>query len=145
MCIAAVSADAVSLRSSCSITTRWAISSTASTAEALALAQRASWFRLLPMRTTWRMRLRSASVAARSRCAPAPGLPQQVGQRHASGHGGERMVCGHVGRGDRPLREVIEAALAHVVQNKVEAAYGHSDVFERRRLLVDDWGAYLDG
>ena len=42
-------------------------------------------------------------------------------------------------------REVIEAALAHVVQNKVEAAYARSDLFERRRLLMDDWAAYLDG
>ena len=40
-------------------------------------------------------------------------------------------------------REIIEAALAHVVQNKVEAAYATSDLFERRRLLMDDWAAYL--
>ena len=33
----------------------------------------------------------------------------------------------------------------HVVQNKVEAAYARSDLFERRRLLMDDWAAYLDG
>ena len=33
----------------------------------------------------------------------------------------------------------MEAALAHVVQNKVEAAYARSDVFERRRQLMDDW------
>ena len=43
---------------------------------------------------------------------------------------------------DHP-REVIEAALAHVVQNKVEAAYARSDLFERRRLLMDDWSGYL--
>ena len=42
-------------------------------------------------------------------------------------------------------REVIEAALAHVVQNKVEAAYARSDLFERRRRLMDEWAAYLDG
>ena len=47
-------------------------------------------------------------------------------------------------RTDHP-REVIEAALAHVVPNKVEAAYARSDLFERRRLLMDDWAAYLDG
>ena len=41
-------------------------------------------------------------------------------------------------------REVIEAALAHVVGNKVEAAYARSDLFERRRRLMDDWSAYLD-
>ncbi len=45
---------------------------------------------------------------------------------------------------DHP-REVIEAALAHVVQNKVEAAYARSDLFERRRRLMDDWATYLDG
>ena len=45
---------------------------------------------------------------------------------------------------DHP-REVIEAALAHVVQNKVEAAYRRTDLFERRRVLMDDWAAYLAG
>ena len=40
-------------------------------------------------------------------------------------------------------REVIEAALAHVVGNKVEAAYARSDLFERRRLLMGDWSAYV--
>ncbi len=43
---------------------------------------------------------------------------------------------------DHP-REVIEAALAHVVQNRVEAAYARSDLFERRRILMDDWSRYL--
>ena len=43
---------------------------------------------------------------------------------------------------DHP-REVIEAALAHVVRNKVEAAYRRTDLFERRRRLMDDWAAYL--
>ena len=43
---------------------------------------------------------------------------------------------------DHP-REVIEAALAHVVRNKVEAAYARSDLFERRRILMDDWARYL--
>ena len=43
---------------------------------------------------------------------------------------------------DHP-REVIEAALAHVVRNRVEAAYARSDQFERRRVLMDDWARYL--
>ena len=34
-------------------------------------------------------------------------------------------------------------ALAHVVQNKVEAAYARSDLFERRRRLMDGWSAYV--
>ncbi len=45
---------------------------------------------------------------------------------------------------DHP-REVIEAALAHVVQNKVEATYARSDLFERRRRVMNDWAAYLNG
>ena len=43
---------------------------------------------------------------------------------------------------DHP-REVAEAALAHVVQNRVEAAYRRTDLFERRRRLMEDWAGYL--
>ncbi len=45
---------------------------------------------------------------------------------------------------DHP-REVVEAALAHVVRNKVEAAYRRTDLFERRRRLMNDWSVYLAG
>ena len=45
---------------------------------------------------------------------------------------------------DHP-REVVEAALAHVVRNPVEAAYMRSDLFERRRVLMNQWAAYLAG
>ena len=40
---------------------------------------------------------------------------------------------------------VMEAALAHVVRDKVEAAYNRTDLFERRRMLMNRWAAYLDG
>ena len=36
-------------------------------------------------------------------------------------------------------REVVEAALAHTVRNPTEAAYARSDLFERRRRLMDDY------
>ena len=39
-------------------------------------------------------------------------------------------------------REVAEAALAHAVGG-VEGAYFRSDLFERRRRLMDAWAAYL--
>ena len=42
-------------------------------------------------------------------------------------------------------REVVEAALAHTVQNPTEAAYARSDLFERRSRLMDDWAGYLSG
>ena len=38
---------------------------------------------------------------------------------------------------------VMEAALSHVVRNKAEAAYARSDLFERRRVLMNDWSSYL--
>lgn len=34
---------------------------------------------------------------------------------------------------------VAEAALAHVVGDKVEAAYRRGDLFEKRRRLMDVW------
>ena len=40
--------------------------------------------------------------------------------------------------------EILEAALAHVVANRTEAAYARSDLFERRRRLMDEWAAYLN-
>lgn len=38
--------------------------------------------------------------------------------------------------------EVSEAALWHVVADKVEAAYRRGDLFEKRRQLMADWAAY---
>ena len=40
---------------------------------------------------------------------------------------------------------VMELSLAHAVGNAVEAAYARSDLFERRRALMDQWAAYLAG
>ena len=40
--------------------------------------------------------------------------------------------------------EVAERALAHKTTNKVEAAYARSDLFEKRRKLMDAWASYLD-
>jgi len=39
-------------------------------------------------------------------------------------------------------REVAEMALAHTIENKVEAAYRRGDLFEKRRRLMTDWAAY---
>ncbi len=42
-------------------------------------------------------------------------------------------------------RAVMEAALAHAVRNRAEAAYARSDLFERRRDLMERWAEYLAG
>ena len=40
---------------------------------------------------------------------------------------------------------VSEAALAHVVSNKVEAAYRRTDLFDKRRILMQQWAAHCLG
>ena len=40
-------------------------------------------------------------------------------------------------------REVAEAALAHRVGDAVEQAYARSDVFEKRRMMMESWAGYL--
>ncbi|MXZ36592.1 MAG: hypothetical protein F4Z21_15635 [Acidobacteria bacterium] len=42
---------------------------------------------------------------------------------------------------DHP-REVIAAALSHVVRNRIEAAYPRYDLFDRRRVLMEEWAYY---
>jgi integrase len=37
--------------------------------------------------------------------------------------------------------EVVEMALAHVIGDKTEAAYRRGDLFEKRRRLMQEWGA----
>jgi integrase len=46
-----------------------------------------------------------------------------------------RVWCGDTGVD----REVAEAALAHAVRNKVEAAYARGTLFERRRDVMEAW------
>ncbi|MPZ47018.1 MAG: tyrosine-type recombinase/integrase [Betaproteobacteria bacterium] len=41
-------------------------------------------------------------------------------------------------------RELAEAALAHALKDKVEAAYQRGDLLERRRKLMEAWAAYCN-
>ena len=41
-------------------------------------------------------------------------------------------------------RDVSEAALAHVVKDEAEAAYAHSDFFEKRKKLMATWSSHCD-
>ena len=61
---------------------------------------------------------------------------------HAVPHGFRssfRDWCGETGQ----PRELAEAALAHTIRNKAEAAYARTDLLERRRELMESWSAYL--
>ena len=46
--------------------------------------------------------------------------------------------------GDRTAfpRNVVEAALAHAIENKTEAAYRRSDALDKRRKLMGAWAAH---
>jgi integrase len=40
-------------------------------------------------------------------------------------------------------REICEAALAHIVKDKTEAAYRRGDLFEKRRVLMETWASFV--
>ena len=40
-------------------------------------------------------------------------------------------------------REVCKLALAHVNSDRVEAAYRRTDLFKRRRVLMEEWSGYV--
>jgi integrase len=42
-------------------------------------------------------------------------------------------------------RDVAEAALAHVIKDKTEAAYRRGTALEKRRAMMSDWASYLEG
>jgi integrase len=44
---------------------------------------------------------------------------------------------------DHP-REIIEQALAHIIQNKAERAYRRGTAIERRRKLMGAWADFLN-
>ena len=52
-----------------------------------------------------------------------------------------RDWCGESGQS----RELAEAALAHTIRNKAEAAYARTDLLARRRELMERWSDYLGG
>lgn len=53
-----------------------------------------------------------------------------------------RNWCSEFAHADR---EVAEAALAHKFGTKVERAYARSDLFDRRRKLMELWSQYANG
>lgn len=70
-------------------------------------------------------------------------------------HAGLRwLVHDHIARPlqvlDQPLggeatnhpREIAEAALAHTLRDKVEAAYQRGDVLDKRRRLMGEWATF---
>lgn len=80
--------------------------------------------------------------AARSNMAMAM-LLRRMGYGHITTHGFRSTFRDWAGDCTTHPREIIEAALAHTIQNKAEKAYRRGTAVERRRALMEEWAAYL--
>lgn len=69
-------------------------------------------------------------------------LLRRMDQRTCTVHGFRSTFRDWAGETTDHPREVIEAALAHVVGSEVERAYRRGDALEKRRLLLADWAAH---
>jgi len=67
---------------------------------------------------------------------------RRMGVTNATVHGFRSSFRDWAAEQTDVANEVVEMALAHVVKNKVEAAYRRGDLFEKRRELMDAWDRY---
>jgi integrase len=88
--------------------------------------------------------------SARKRGVPLPpktmrNLLERIGHGDVTVHGFRSSFRDWCGECTTFPRELAEAALAHVTGNEVERAYARSDLFEKRRELMDAWATYCVG
>tara|TARA_R100000322_G_scaffold21648_4_gene14352 strand:- start:77635 stop:78531 length:897 start_codon:yes stop_codon:yes gene_type:complete len=70
------------------------------------------------------------------------GLMKRMGVQGITVHGFRSTFRDWAGEVARADWEVAEAALAHAVGSDVARSYARSDLFQRRRELMDAWGGY---
>lgn len=80
--------------------------------------------------------------AARSNMAMAM-LLRRMGRGDLTVHGFRSTFRDWAGDATGHAHQIIEAALAHTIQNKAEAAYRRRDALEKRRALMVEWADYL--
>jgi integrase len=68
---------------------------------------------------------------------------KRMGRSDLTAHGFRSTFRDWAGETTAHPREVIEAALAHRLKDKAEAAYARGDLFVKRRRLMEDWSAFL--
>jgi integrase len=69
-------------------------------------------------------------------------ITQRIAQRRVTLHGFRSTFRGWAAERTSYPSEVAEMALAHTVGSQVERAYQRTDLFEKRRRLMDDWAAF---
>jgi len=65
-----------------------------------------------------------------------------MGYNDITAHGFRSTFRDWVGDNDVAAREVAEASLAHLVGGETERAYARSDMFDRRRVLMEKWAEF---
>lgn len=88
-------------------------------------------------------RVFAVNGATRSNMAMAM-LLRRMKYGHVTTHGFRSTFRDWAGDCTTYPREIVEAALAHTIQNKAEKAYRRGTAIERRRILMEDWAAYLN-
>ena len=73
------------------------------------------------------------------------GLYVRMGRSGFTTHGFRSTFRDWCSESAQVPREVAEAALSHATGTVVERSYARSDLFERRRNLMDAWGRYASG
>ncbi|AVD90140.1 Prophage CP4-57 integrase [compost metagenome] len=69
---------------------------------------------------------------------------RRMGQGHFTVHGFRSSFRDWCAECTSVPREVAEMALAHAIENRVEAAYRRGDLFNKRKELMQKWADYLD-
>jgi len=69
-------------------------------------------------------------------------LLHRMGRAYITAHGFRSTFRNWAAECAKHPREVVEAALSHVVSNKMDMVYGSSDLFEKKRSLLNEWASY---
>ncbi|TSD90434.1 tyrosine-type recombinase/integrase [Mycobacterium sp. KBS0706] len=73
---------------------------------------------------------------------PKPWVDPKQANREVVPHGFRSTFRDWVGEATSYPEEIAEAALAHVIRDKAQAAYERGDKLERRRRMMKDWAAF---
>ncbi len=71
-------------------------------------------------------------------------LLERMGRGDVTAHGFRSTFRDWAAERTAYPREVAEMALAHIVDDKVEAAYRRGDLIEKRRRMMADWATFCD-
>jgi integrase len=88
---------------------------------------------------------RPLSNQAMSELVKGMKLPSTTPGKLATVHGMRSTFSDWARDRTHAQRDVVEAALAHVIESKAEAAYRRGDALEKRRCLMSDWSNFATG